>query len=153
MTSLSVKIAVPAGIPGPAYPESAQTVFLQSNQIHPLLKRLLRRGIHHLSVTPEGLGVVFANNESFSVYEGKVAKLGENTGSRPLAVCQVDGSFLLRANIEEIRNAPPHTSGKWQKGKQKWAAVWEFDDIRHVHGVYFDEYTDSIWVTTGDYNF
>jgi len=125
--------------------------FLKSALGPSLVKRLLRRGIHLLTVTPNGLGVVFANNESFSIDEGKVTNLGKNVGSRPLALCQVDGCFYYG----EYRRNPERTAThiwKWQKGDLGWSPVWKFDDIRHVHGVYFDEYTGSLWVTTGDFD-
>lgn len=37
-----------------------------------------------------------------------------------------------------------------EKDGRKWKSVWHFENIRHVHGVFHDPYTDSIWVTTGD---
>ncbi|WP_420428670.1 hypothetical protein [Kordiimonas sp.] len=37
-------------------------------------------------------------------------------------------------------------------GGKSWKMVHEFleNEIRHVHGVYFDKYTDTYWVPTGD---
>jgi hypothetical protein len=36
----------------------------------------------------------------------------------------------------------------------KWSRIFNFDkkEIHHVHGIYHDEYTDSIWICTGDFN-
>src|SRR5699024_7348659 len=32
----------------------------------------------------------------------------------------------------------------------QWEPAWRFEDVRHVHGVFHDPYSSSIWVTTGD---
>ena len=28
--------------------------------------------------------------------------------------------------------------------------IWKFKQIRHVHGIFHDPYTNSFWITTGD---
>ncbi|MFT5171253.1 MAG: hypothetical protein ACI9BD_001025 [Candidatus Marinamargulisbacteria bacterium] len=39
--------------------------------------------------------------------------------------------------------------GSFDKGR-RWESVYSFSDVRHIHGVFYDRYTDTIWATTGD---
>ena len=38
-------------------------------------------------------------------------------------------------------------------GGRSWSIIFEFSagKIRHVHGVQFDQYSESLWITTGDF--
>jgi len=47
------------------------------------------------------------------------------------------------------RRTPVHIWGSHDEGRS-WEPVHEFRDVRHVHGVHYDEWTESFWVTTGD---
>lgn len=42
----------------------------------------------------------------------------------------------------------------WKGRREKWEKIFEFkpNAIRHIHGIYYDKYDNSIWVTTGDYD-
>ena len=114
----------------------------------PALSRLLRKGIHHLCYSGNS-GVALIGRESYFVEDHGVRYIGPLVGSRPLHLCCVDGEYFYgeyRTNPERS----PVSVWKWQPGQDNWTPAWQFEDVRHVHGVYPDPVTDSIWVTTGD---
>ncbi len=116
----------------------------------PLLARILRKGIHHLTFSGD-TAIAIANNESFMISGDGVTSLGSITGSRPMVMCQVDGTFYYGEYRSNPERSPVHV---WQckKGQKRWSSAWQFKNVRHIHGVFHDFYTDSIWVTTGDQN-
>ena len=53
----------------------------------------------------------------------------------------------------EYRSNPERSAVHVWKGDASglsWKAIWRFDGVRHIHGVYHDPFADSLWVTTGD---
>jgi len=104
--------------------------------------------VHHL-VEGEGGTLMVCDAATFFRDGGELASLGLLQGSRPLALCHACGRFYYgeyRANAER---SAVHVWG-WQPGAETWSPAWQFDDVRHVHGVFFDAYAGAIWVTTGD---
>ena len=51
-----------------------------------------------------------------------------------------------RSNPERI---PVSIFGSFDRGTN-WQPVYSFSDVRHIHGVFYDEYEGCLWVTTGD---
>lgn len=113
-----------------------------------LLRRLLRKGIHHILVS-DNCSVIFADHDTYLLLNGIVNNLGKINGSRPLAVCQRNNSFYYGEYRSNPERSPVHI-WKWGAGSVSWFPVWEFYNIRHVHGVFNDPYSTAIWVTTGD---
>ena len=116
----------------------------------PLLARLFRLGVHHL-VKVDSKIVVIANKESYLIEGRRVTYLGRVNGSRPMALCgSAEGVFYgeYRSNPER---SPVHV---WKLDFQRnaWRSVQCFDGVRHIHGVFYDRYEKSLWVTTGDTN-
>jgi hypothetical protein len=115
----------------------------------PLLSRLFRKAIHHLVIN-EKLSLITVKNKSFIVENGKTSQIESLRGSRPMVFCQSKNGIILygeyRPNIEK---KPVHI---WQLDVhyKRWEPVWQFNDVRHIHGVFQDPYTDDFWVTTGD---
>ena len=116
----------------------------------PLLARLLRKGIYHLAFS-DGVAVAIANKQSFSISGGAVTCLGPLVGSRPLVLCHSDGVFYYGEYRSNMERSPVYV-WKWQEGAESWSPVWQFEDVRHIHGVFHDPYTGALWVTTGDNN-
>ncbi len=115
----------------------------------PLVGRLLRRGIHHVSLAECGFCAVVDGQVVVQRNRGERLQRHELVGSRPLALCAAEGAYYYgeyRANHERS----PVSVWKYDGGSSDWRAVWTFKEVRHIHGVYFDSYTQSFWVTTGD---
>ena len=121
---------------------------LNSNE---LLSRLMRQGVHCVEMLGEN--IVFAAYGQIYCYLVKEQKL--NTpykiarGTRPLVLCNYKNHTLYFGE---------YFSNKERSGVEifassdgcKWDSVYRFSGIRHIHGVFSDPYSDSIWITTGD---
>lgn len=73
-------------------------------------------------------------------------------GSRPMNICVLeDDSMFFGEYFANIDKQCVNVYGSKDKGKT-WDIVYTFDEgnINHIHGLYFDKYTESIWVVTGD---
>lgn len=115
-----------------------------------LLNRLMRGGLHHFVKAPEGTLLVWGRRSYF--YDGRqVHDLGHVEGSRPLKLTCAHGSFYYGEYRSNPERDPVHV-WRWSptEGSRTWSPAWQFDDVRHVHGVYHDPLTDALWVTTGD---
>lgn len=114
----------------------------------PFLSRLLRLGIHHVGFVNDKM-VVFANKETYLLDYNEIVPLGRVHGSRPMVLCESeDGLYYgeYRSNPERSPVYIYMLSGSCHR----WVPVWEFQNVRHIHGVFYDKYTNSHWVTTGD---
>ncbi|MDY0402776.1 hypothetical protein [Sulfurovum sp.] len=115
----------------------------------PLLSRLLRKSIHHLTVL-EDMGIIIANKESYIVRNNTISYIEPLHGSRPMVLCKTKEQDVLYG---EYRSNPERSEvhvWKFNKLNLTWDIVWSFDNVRHIHGIFYDEYTNSIWITTGD---
>lgn len=117
----------------------------------PLLSRLLRKGISSL-VVYNNIGIVIANKASYIVEAGTTKIVERLYGSNPMVLCLTNTNEVFYG---EYRSNPERSVVNiWKLNvlNLKWETVWIFDSVRHVHGVFYDSFTDSIWVTTGDSN-
>jgi hypothetical protein len=115
-------------------------------------RRLVRAGVHHLAKISGNEWVGIANKDFFFVdISGKQFRKGDPViGSRPLNLESVGGNLFYG----EYRSNNERSVVSIWKSEDKantWKAVWQFNTVRHVHGVFFDKFADSWWVTTGDY--
>lgn len=116
--------------------------------LHPLLGRLLRKGLHHLSVDKDGtLGLLY-NKRTAILSNGKLIYDESIVGSRPLSFEVVENEFVFG----EYRSNPKRSEiGIYglslEKALNKKASM---SGIRHIHGIYYDNFTSKIWITTGD---
>ncbi len=112
-------------------------------------RRLTRAGIHH--VVPGNPTIACMNDGLYRRAEDSrhFSRVSSLTGSRPLAFA-TDGNLVCygeyRGNAER---GAVHVWGA-TTGCESWEPVHTFTDVRHIHGVFFDPYTESFWVTTGD---
>lgn len=113
-----------------------------------LVARLLRMGIHHIGKSGSDT-VIFANSATFCHEGGTMNYLGQVHGSRPMALCDALGTFYYGEYRQNSERSAVHV-WRWRRGDRVWSKAWKFLDVRHVHGVFHDTYTDCIWVTTGD---
>lgn len=114
----------------------------------PLLARLLRLGVHHLAFSREK-AVVIASRASFLIDGDRVVSLGRLHGSRPMALCAAEGEVYYG----EYRSNPERSAVSiygLDFASRNWKPVWRFEGVRHIHGVFYDDYAKAFWVTTGD---
>jgi len=69
-------------------------------------------------------------------------------GVLPTGVCYRDGSVFL-GEYPRDGSATPRIRRSEDFGRS-WETVGELSEVRHVHGVQTDPYTDDLWITTGD---
>lgn len=116
------------------------------------LRRLLRLGVHHFIKTGNNVGLVFADRGIFRLCDGVpafewVSSLGNSR--RPLAVAKKENTIFFGEYRDNSERSPIRIWALDICGSHQQVA-WEFDSVRHVHGVFSDPFTGSVWVTTGD---
>ncbi|OEU70789.1 MAG: hypothetical protein BA863_01345 [Desulfovibrio sp. S3730MH75] len=113
-----------------------------------LVVRLLRKGVHHLDIG-ESANLIISDKETFGLDCAGLKHLGPLNGSRPMALCETGKMFYYG----EYRSNPERLAvhvWKWRQGDSGWSHAWRFEEVRHVHGVFYDHYSGATWVTTGD---
>lgn len=73
-------------------------------------------------------------------------------GSKPLNICIApSGNLYLGEYFQNMEKQAVNIYGSEDNG-QTWNIVYSFPDgnINHIHGLFFDKYTNRIWVATGD---
>jgi len=116
-----------------------------------MLSRLTRTGIFHILKSGTGDLIAFSGRDIFrySISDGWCS-CGKVVGSRPLAVAVSEAGVLYYGEYRS--NSERSAVSVWQSldGGTTWLPAWTFNNVRHIHGVFYDPYTKSIWVTTGD---
>jgi len=118
----------------------------------PLLRRFCRAQIGNVVLLDESNLLFFAADKvwRYDLETRRFLHSAPLVGRRPLTICRTGDSELYygeyRRNFERT---PTHLWRTGDSGKS-WEAVHRFTNIRHVHGVFHDPFTDSLWVTTGD---
>jgi hypothetical protein len=119
------------------------------------LSRLMRLGIHSLLPLDRQKAIIVTRNQisRIDLSDGSIdAKFSDFRGKRPLFITQTDQG---RIYFGEYYNNPERDTvrifGSFDQGKS-FEVVYRFSphSIRHVHGVFFDPYSNHVWVTTGD---
>ena len=114
-------------------------------------RRLTRSGYHHFIKTGADSGVIIAHQHVFQLREGDRAlhRVASLNGSRPLSVCLSGDRIYYGEYRQNSERSQTHIWASDLEGRY-WQPVWCFNNIRHVHGIFYDPYTSYIWVTTGD---
>lgn len=114
----------------------------------PLMARLLRKGSHFL-LPFDSNKLIFADKNTYISSGNEMRLLDPLNGSRPLVICESEGSFYYGEYRSNSQRSNVHV-WQWQPGNPRWSKVWTFTSIRHIHGIFNDPYSGAIWVTTGD---
>lgn len=120
-----------------------------------LLARLFRAEITDLLVLHDGSRVAIGKKGIFTAAsDGKVFKKSFTVlrGSRPLKLCEdrqgniFFGEYFNNSDRDEVHIYKSEDAGK------TWNICYTFpkNTIRHVHGVFYDEFDDLVWFATGD---
>lgn len=120
-------------------------------------RRLARVGFHKQIASAKEEFLFNAHN-AFYIKEAnsnEVIYLDKVVGSRPMTLCSVNGSIYYgeyRSNggFEGVAERTPIHVWKSQDGGAVFKPAWEFTNVRHIHAISHDPFTNRIWVTTGD---
>ncbi len=120
-----------------------------------MLSRLLRVEVHYFKILNSGHLICVAKNGIFWFNEktGIFVKCFNITrGTRPLNVCEdSEGNVYFGEYFHNPERENVHIYMSKNQGLS-WEIAFTFPEksIRHIHGIHFDKYTNSIWITTGD---
>lgn len=111
-------------------------------------RRLTRSGVHHYLPTQ---GIVIADGRVFrrDKSSGHFRRADDIRGSRPLSIA-TDGTLTCYGEYRRNPERSPVHVWATYDGGTNWEPIHEFQSVRHVHGVHYDNYTGTFWVTTGD---
>lgn len=121
---------------------------------HNFSSRVLRAGFH--SVLPHADGSIVAVLRKTIAYKAAESNRFEKVmhierGSRPLNICKSDrGRLFFGEYFQNNERQQIHVYGS-ETGKE-WQIVYSFaqGEIRHVHGIFYDQYLKGMWLLSGD---
>lgn len=120
-----------------------------------LTRRLLRAEVTNLYMLSNGDRLAIAKKGIFRCESGGktfTKCFCVPRGSRPMNLCVTpDGQLYFGEYFANMEKRAVHIYHSGDSGKN-WNIVYTFEDgtINHVHGLFWDPYTKSIWVATGD---
>lgn len=120
-----------------------------------LTRRLLRAEITKHYTLPGGDRLVIAKKGIFRCPVGDTVYtkcFDVRRGSRPLNLCVTPGGEIYFGEyFANPEKQPVHIYHSGDRGKT-WKTVYTFaaGTINHIHGIFWDPYTQRIWVATGD---
>ena len=120
-----------------------------------LTRRFLRAEITGMYNLPNGDWLAIAKKGLFLQKQG--SNLFEKVfaiprGSKPLNICKVpSGNLYFGEYFQNMGKQAVNIYGSEDNGLT-WNIVYTFSEgnINHIHGLFFDKYTNRIWVATGD---
>ena len=84
--------------------------------------------------------------------EGLLREPVRYRGSKPLNFCiSPNGHMFFGEYFQNVGKESVHVYGSLDGG-DTWKRLYTFEkeNINHIHGLFFDKYTNRIWVATGD---
>lgn len=125
-----------------------------------LISRLFRIEISSMVLLADGSRVVSAKKGIF-VAKPKSKEYIKTfdiiRGNKPMNICLDKngnlyfGEYFLNGKFSDTKRSEVHIYRSSDNG-QTWYICYTFpkNTIRHVHGIFYDKYTDNLWITTGD---
>ena len=116
-----------------------------------LYLRFTRSHIQHVLPIDEKHLLIFVSGEIFfiDILKKQFIQKTKINGSQPLQIAKFCDRVYYGEYIRS-RNKPPINLLKSTPPFKKWKVVKTFDNVRHIHGVFNDPYTNTLWITTGD---
>ncbi len=120
--------------------------------------RVRRTGYHHVVSLTNRPGekpryCIFANKAIYELNEkGNFTWRAQVNGGRPLFVCTANDHIFYGEYINNSERQPVSVWAANIRDLSKWSPIHTFNDIRHIHGVFFDPISGAVWITTGDLN-
>lgn len=120
-----------------------------------LTRRFLRAEITGLYNLPNGNRLAIAKKGLFLQKQGSnrfVKAFTMPRGSKPLNICIAPSSKLFFGEYFQNMDKQAVNIYCSEDNAQTWHRAYIFPEgnINHIHGVFFDKYTNRIWVATGD---
>jgi len=116
------------------------------------LSRLLRKGVHHFYPIDKETSC-FIYNKRIKIVSKKNTVLDlPLQGSRPLSFEIIDNKIFFGEYRSNPERTPISVFSIDLNSEPSLQKAYTFYNIRHIHGVYKDPYTSSIYITTGDQN-
>lgn len=117
-------------------------------------RRLLRSEVTSVNLLIDGKILSVAKKGIFKQRQsGNVEKVFSiPRGSKPLNICILpNGHIFFGEYFQNMNKESVNVYGSFDNG-ETWRAVYTFatDNINHIHGLFFDKYTNRIWFLTGD---
>ena len=119
----------------------------------PIINRLLRRSVDHLSIIDDFL-IIFTNKNIFRynfISKEIIQYKQESIDYRAMTICNYNKKIYF-GEYKSNPNRSPIRLLELDPGSMLIKTIYTFEGIRHVHGVFFDNYTNTFWITTGDSN-
>ena len=120
-----------------------------------LTRRLLRAEITSFYTLSDGTQLALAKKGIFRRKKEekdfiKICSIPR--GSKPLNLCLTpSGNIYFGEYFQNVENLPIHIYKiNVEDGSLEKAFTFGQGEINHIHGVFYDKYTDRIWVVTGD---
>lgn len=121
----------------------------------PLSRRLTRAEITRCYKLRDGSELCIARKGIFRLGAGEsrmVKVFNVKRGSRPMNICEnVDGTLFFGEYFANMEKKSVHIYRSTDSGNT-WDICYTFPEgnINHVHGIFFDPYTNRMWFATGD---
>ena len=115
-----------------------------------LSQRMFRSAVHHINKHDDKLIVIgFGKIWTIDIITRKLLREPVPLeGSRPINLCKTPlglfyGEYHGNSEREPIRLF-------YTSDGLNWSVFSSFDNVRHIHAVFYDPFTKTMWVTTGD---
>lgn len=122
--------------------------FLSNNR---WFSRLTRNEIFNLININENTFACFAFGSIYLIKNktNSAQLIGRIKGSRPLCTC-TDGEHIYYGVYKRNTKRKPINIWSYSLKNKEWNIFYSFENIRHIHGVFWDKFESRLWVTTGD---
>jgi hypothetical protein len=119
--------------------------------IHRWLARAFRKEVNHVIKVSDDIFACYGFDQIYLIERatGSHEHIGSIEGSRPLKVAS-DGERLIYGVYSINNERRPVKLLSYCLTEKKWSIDYVFDDIRHIHGVFWDPVISKLWITTGD---
>jgi len=130
------------------------------SKLNRLLNRLLRIEPSNMLILKNGSRVVSAKKGIFIALKDSQKYLKTfhlPRGNKPLNICLSPngylyfGEYILNGRFSDTERNEVHIYKSVDNG-ETWSICYTFpkNTIRHIHGIFYDKYTEKLWITTGD---
>ncbi len=120
-----------------------------------LLRRLFRMHIHHIVPASDSFVtiVAFGGIYVWDIQKRCLIRSDHHlSGSRPLILCNTEDGIYF-GEYKNNKDRGPVRIFHSQDHGITWKPVHVFNNVRHIHGIFKDPYSDGLWITTGDLDY
>tara|TARA_B100001250_G_scaffold414630_1_gene454997 strand:- start:23513 stop:24505 length:993 start_codon:yes stop_codon:yes gene_type:complete len=117
-----------------------------------LINRLFRNYISFIIPVDKGNILIFIKNTiiKYDLETKTHRKVNNPKMKKPLNICRLDSKTVIFGDYLSNKKRNPINIWITSDAGVNWSIIYNFKDIRHIHGIFKDPYTNYLWVTTGD---